>query len=145
VSVEPRDAAIKFEAELRRLSKLQDGGWALTLHANPADSPELLSQLPLKSRCMVALVVMDDHDEPTETPAQRAGRKAVARANMLPRNPNFVRWFSQKYRLPDVDEEFEDVFREYLRVESRSELKTDVGAQGRLNRLIAEFVKSGQR
>jgi len=108
-----RAAAIKFEGVKLGMSQSKDGH-VFRLSVHPNDTPEDLMRHPVGARYMVALVRLDDHDQPMtpakqEAPAERATSrnknpepwhtlKLSKRAAIMCGEPMFWGWAERQYR-----------------------------------------------
>lgn len=134
------DKAISFEAALMALMKTKDG-MSMKLIVHPNDLPRDLMIAPIGTRYVVALVQLNDADEPVDGPDALAGKRAVASAGMLSRNPNFRAYLKGKYHLPEVPDEEDCIatLHDLLSIDSRAELATDEHAREVFNRIVADF------
>lgn len=134
-----RDAALHFEAVYTFQKKSKDGV-AIHLAIHPNDVPTELLTAMIGSRFMVAMVMINDQEEPVASPQQIEGAKAVAMAGELCKNTKFQKWLSYEY-LADIDNEADaaDMLKMQLGIESRSDLKTDERAREEFIRLSNQF------
>jgi len=138
---EVRDAAIHFEAV--KISLKQDkSGFVLTTAIHPNDVPESLLRDWVGSRYMVAMVKLDDDNQPIEPPELKAGREAVARAAQLCKLPRFQKWLvSCGHALEASEEAAADAIREVCGIDSRSDLKGNADARAYFDELVEAFKK----
>lgn len=136
-----REAAIHFEAV--KISLKQDkSGFVLTTAIHPNDVPESLLRDWVGSRYMVAMVKLDDENQPIEPPEVKAGREAVAKAAQLCKLPRFQKWLvSSGYAFEATEEAAADAIRESCQIDSRSDLKSNVEARARFDGLVEAFKK----
>jgi hypothetical protein len=97
-----RDAAMGFEAV--KISMSQDrNGIVLRLNIHPNDCPPELHTDWVGTRYMVAMVRLNDHDEPETREEQQRIERMIASAGLLCRNAEFGelpcrRWPYQRTR-----------------------------------------------
>jgi len=140
------EAAINFEAVKTSMSQSK-AGTILRIAIHPNDVPPSLHTDWVGSRYMVAMVKLDDEDQPDISDEQRQVKALVASAGMLCRNEDFRKFLDGKDLLlfsPEYwDESEENVtancLRSYLEIESRSELATNAEAREKFKQLQEEF------
>jgi len=143
---EVSEAAIHFEAVKTSMSQSK-AGTILRIAIHPNDVPPSLHTDWVGSRYMVAMVKLDDEDQPDISDEQRQVKALVASAGMLCRNEDFRKFLDGKDLLlfsPEYwDESEENVaancLRSYLQIESRSELATNSEAREKFKQLQEEF------
>jgi len=141
---DPRDAAISFEAVKTSLSQTKDG-MILRLAIHPSDMPRQLMTDWVGSRYQIAMVKLDDNDEPAIDPATELGKRAVQSAGMLCRNEAFQQFMVAAGYAGAGEVERDPVMytanglRDLLGVQSRSDLANDERAQKLLEEVKAEF------
>ena len=143
---EVSEAAIHFEAVKTSMSQSK-AGTILRIAIHPNDVPPSLHTDWVGSRYMVAMVKLDDEDQPDISDEQRQVKALVASAGMLCRNEDFRKFLDSKDLLlfsPEYwDESEENVtancLRSYLKIESRSELATNSEAREMFKQLQEEF------
>ena len=86
-----RDAAISFEAVKLKLSQDRNG-YVLHLSIHPNDIPDELLRSWVGARYTVAMVELDEHQQPVMSEAQQEGGKAIQLAGILCRDPDFQRF-----------------------------------------------------
>jgi hypothetical protein len=118
-------AALKFEAI--KLKMTQDkNGYVLTLSVHPADVPDDLFRAWVGARYAVAMVQLDDEDQPVATAASTAGNKAMQSAGILCHDPRFQEWFGSETGELVLDEKTcAEELRKVLGIMSRSEIGRD--------------------
>ena len=101
---------------------------------------------------MVAMVKLNEQDEPEISVEQREVDKLIASAGMLCRNPSFVEFLhaknittydpTGKYPTLTPDENgVAEALRNYLEVTSRADMKTNSQAREKFKSLSEEFTK----
>ena len=83
-----RANAISVEAKLTRHSKRSDGGINIGLDIHPHGIPQALIDAQLGDRFMVALVQIDEHEQPVQQPKEEASQNISEPA---PAHPNPAR------------------------------------------------------
>lgn len=124
-----RDAAVHFEGV--KIALTQDkNGLVLKLSIHPDDVPKDVILDPLGARYMVAMVRLNEADEPTKGKDKSEGERAVAIAGALCRNPRFRTWMVRKgYADDETPEKVADGLRQICMVQSRAELATNEEAR----------------
>ena len=151
---EVSEAAIHFEAVKTSMSQSK-AGTILRIAIHPNDVPPSLHTDWVGSRYMVAMVKLDDEDQPEISDDQRQTKALVASAGMLCRNEDFRKFMDSQDLLsfsPDhwnVDgdgDKYSDLealtarcLRSYLHIESRSELATNSEAREKFKKLQEDF------
>lgn len=139
--MEPRDAAINFEA-VKMAFKQDRNGYALTLSLHPNDVPQTLSQHAIGQRYIVALVAVDDENRPMTTVEQQTGLQRVKQAALLCKDKVFQDYMFRMGYAPDTEEEsVSDGLRIILGVKSRADIAHDHEAQRKLQSTIDNFRK----
>lgn len=145
---EVSEAAIHFEAVKTSMSQSK-AGTILRIAIHPNDVPPSLHTDWVGSRYMVAMVKLDDEDQPEISDDQRQAKALVASAGMLCRNEDFRKYldsqdllsFSASPEYWETDEE--DItaicLRSYLQIKSRSELATNSEAREKFKKLQEDF------
>lgn len=142
-----RVIASKFEAV--KIAMTQDkNGHVLKLSIHPNDTPEDIMRDLVGTRYMVALVRINDQDQPVASQATEEGIKAVKLAGTLCSDERFIDWLIYKGYIDDPTETAAAGWlRRYLRITSRKDLKEDRQARQGLLGIRDEFaqaVRSGQ-
>lgn len=144
---EVREAAVHFEAVKTSMSQSKQGT-ILRLALHPNEVPPSLHTDWVGSRYMVAMVKLDDEDQPQMSDQQRETERLIASAGMLCRNLDFARFLFDADTLlgvPNDESEREkrvaDSLRDILGVESRSEMRTNSVARERFKNMVEEFTR----
>ena len=145
-----REAAVHFEAVKTSMSQSKQGT-ILRLALHPNEVPPSLHTDWVGSRYMVAMVKLDDHDQPEVNPEQRELERLVSSAGMLCRNNDFAEFLHLKGHMDDdmyIQSTFGEVessvagsLRKCLGIESRSEIKTNSQAREKFKSLSEEFTR----
>ena len=144
---EVSEAAIHFEAVKTSMSQSK-AGTILRIAIHPNDVPPSLHTDWVGSRYMVAMVKLDDEDQPEISDDQRQAKALVASAGMLCRNEDFRKYLDSQDLLTfevgnwdDLSEEkmTANCLRRYLQIESRSELATNSEAREKFKKLQEDF------
>ena len=141
---EIKRATINFEAV--KISMRQDKhGHILVLSVHPEDVPESLFRSWVGSRFQVAMVQLDDNEEPIVPKQKTEGERAVARAGLMCKDTDFQDFVAQRCEFQQgVSTEFGEketsvYVRDYIGVESRKELMDNKEAREKLRELIDQF------
>ena len=144
---EIRDAAVHFEAVKTSMSQSKQGT-ILRLAIHPNEVPASLHTDWVGSRYMVAMVKLDDEDQPQMSEQQRETERLIASAGMLCRNLDFAKFLFHQdiiISVPNNDAEREksvaDALRSHLGIESRSEFKTNSMAREMFKQVSEEFLR----
>ena len=144
---EVRDAAVHFEAVKTSMSQSKQGT-VLRLALHPNEVPPSLHTDWVGSRYMVAMVKLDEEDQPEMSDQQRETNRLIASAGMLCRNLDFAKFLfdiDSLLGVPNDESEREkrvaDALRDILGVESRSEMRTNSVARERFKNMVEEFTK----
>mgnify|MGYP000005819349 FL=1 len=146
--VDVKDAAVNFEAIKTSMSQSKQGT-ILRLALHPNEVPPSLHTDWVGSRYMVAMVKLDDHDQPEISTEQRETERLIASAGMLCRNVDFAHYIFTQGIIEDynsVDDEKREKqvahgLREYLGIPSRADMKTNSHAREKFKSLSEEFTK----
>ena len=111
--IEPKEAAFHFEAVKTSMSQSK-AGTILRLAIHPNEVPANLHTDWVGSRYMVAMVKLNEQDEPEISVEQREVDKLIASAGMLCRNPSFVEFLHAKRGPSSVPEPLRGVTREAI-------------------------------
>ena len=127
--------------EGRKISMRQDGkGTYITLSIHPGEVPMDLLAQPVGCRYQIAMVLLDDHDQPVKGRDMEEGERAVQSAAMLCRNPKFQQWMVRVGLAVFTSEEAcTDGLRVFCKVESRAEFKTNRDARENFSALKERF------
>jgi hypothetical protein len=130
---------INFEG-VKVALKQDKTGYVLTLSMHPDDIPEELLRDYVGARYQVVMVRLDSNEAPMDRQAEFDGDKAIRVAGLLCRDPKFWKFLFEDSQIWEEDEEScTSWLRDYLTVESRSELKTNEDARNRLKKILKEF------
>ena len=140
-------ATINFESV--KIAIRQDkNGYILTLAVHTNDIPDSLLRDWVGSRYQVAMVLLNDQDEPVVPKNKTDGEKAVAKAGLLCRERSFQLFMADKHdkaewEIEGLDvEETAQLLRYDLNIQSRSELMDNKNAREKLEEIILEYGKS---
>jgi hypothetical protein len=128
----------QFEAKKVALKQTKDGH-VLTLAIHPDESPDEILRDFVGSRYMVVMVRLGDAEEPMNR-EEFAGAQMVKLAGMLCRDKDFWEYLHEEGLLFNK-EESECIFtlQNYLNINSRSEIKTNIEAQNSLKSLYTRY------
>ena len=143
-------ATINFEAV--KLTMRQDKhGFILTLSVHPDEVPESLFRDWVGSRYQVAMVQLDDNEQPVVPKEKTEGERAIARAGLMCKDADFQNFCAEKYQMEKSEDAFYRVekefgeketavyVRDYIGIESRKELMDNKEAREKLRELIDQF------
>jgi len=128
-----RDMAMTFEA-IQSYMRKDVKGVNLTLVIHPDDVPEDLFRQPTGSRYQVAMVLINDQEQPVMPKIKGEGQKAVAQAGLLCREQAF--W---EYLGVFSEQEASKELKARLGIESRSELSDNKEVREDFKELVSEF------
>jgi hypothetical protein len=115
-------------------------GYVLTLSMHPDDIPEELLRDFVGARYQVVMVRIGQDEKPLDRQEEFEGDKAIRTAGMMCKDPKFWKFLYADEQIFDEDmEQATEWVRNYLNVESRSDLKTNRSAQILLERLHREY------
>lgn len=130
---------IKFEGIKTGLRQSKDG-FVLNLAIHPDDVPDELVRDFVGARYMIVMVRLDESDQPMNRDNEYPGDAAVKVAGMLCRDPEFWKWLHEKEMLfEETEEACTEFLYNYLGIESRKELKTNVEARELFGQLRRTF------
>lgn len=134
-----RDMAMAFEG--KKISMRQDGkGTYITISIHPGEVPMDLLAQPVGCRYQIAMVLLDDHDNPVKGKDAEDGEKSVQSAAMLARNPRFQKWMDRVgLAVVPTEDACADGIRHFCGIESRAELKTNHEARKLFHELRNRF------
>ena len=139
-----KKATITYEGV--KIAMRQDkNGYILTLAVHPSDVPDSLLRDWVGSRYQVAMVLLNDQEEPVVPIDRTEGEKAVMKAGLLCREREFQKFIIDKFNVEEWEiEGFDESqcserLRDYCSIKSRSELKTNEHARNVFNHLLDEF------
>ena len=130
---------IQFEG-VKVALKQDKTGYVLTLSMHPDDIPEDLLRDFVGARYQVVMVRIDSNEKPMNPQEEFAGDRALRIAGMLCRDTRFWEFLYSRSDIATKDyESATQWLRFYLDLESRSQLKTNVGAQTKLDWLYRDY------
>lgn len=146
--VDPKEAAFHFEAVKTSMSQSKQGT-ILRLALHPNEVPPSLHTDWVGSRYMVAMVKLDDNDQPEISLEQRETERLVASAGMLCRNVDFAHFMYENGYVadyPSMDDEKRETqvancLRKHLEISSRADMKTNSQAREKFKSLSEEFTR----
>ena len=131
---------LQFESIKVALKQNKDG-YVLTLCIHPDDVPLELLRDFVGARYQVVMVRLNDEDQPIDRAAEFDGSKAVRIAGILCKEKEFWEYLHDDEQIFLANEaEATEWLRNYLGVQSRSELKTNLEARNRLNKVNEEYM-----
>ena len=156
---EIRDAAVHFEAVKTSMSQSKQGT-ILRLALHPNEVPPSLHTDWVGSRYMVAMVRLDDNEQPIlneygnygeNNPPVNKTDRLIASAGMLCRNDQFAEFLHERGYMEDTayiesafgerEQVCVDTIRGLLGIQSRSELRTNSQARDQFQSLSDEFIR----
>jgi hypothetical protein len=121
-------------------------GYVLTLSMHPDDIPEDLLRDFVGARYQVVMVRIGGDESPMDRQAEFEGDKSIRMAGLLCRDPKFWKFLFDDSQIFEEDEEScTEWLRDYLAVQSRSELKTNEEARKRLDKIYKEYKEWAQK
>jgi hypothetical protein len=121
-------------------------GYVLTLSMHPDDIPEDLLRDFVGARYQVVMVRIGGDESPMDRQAEFEGDKSIRMAGLLCRDPKFWKFLFDDSQIFEEDEEScTEWLRDYLAVQSRSELKTNEEARKRLDKIYREYKEWAQK
>jgi len=131
---------LQFESVKVALKQNKDG-YVLTLCIHPDDVPLDLLRDFVGSRYQVVMVRLNDDDQPMNREDEFDGSKAVRMAGILCKDPEFLDFLYDDIQIMNkTEKEATDWLRDALGVTSRSELKTNLEARARLNKINEDYM-----
>ena len=131
--------AIQFEG-VKVALKQDKTGYVLALSIHPDDVPMELLRDFVGARYGVAMVRMDGNEQPMDRQEQD-GDKSIRIAGMLCRDPDFWKYlYADSQIMFENEKESTEWLRDYLNIQSRSELKTNVQAREMLEKLHKDIM-----
>ena len=132
---EARDAAVNFEAV--KISMSQDrNGITLRLSLHPNECPPSLHTDWVGSRYMVAMVKLNDQEEPVVPEQEREIKKMISSAGMLCRNEDFGIFIGAE---DNTEESIANTMRAKLEIQSRTDLRNNSEAREKFKKITEEF------
>jgi hypothetical protein len=130
---------INFEAVKVALKQNKEG-YVLTLAIHPDDLQDDLMRDFIGSRYQVVMVRLNESEQVMDREAELGGAKAVRIAGMLCRDPKFWEYLHHDLQIIEASEsEATEWLRNYLNVQSRSDIKSNPEAQSLLDKVHKEF------
>ena len=121
-------------------------GYVLTLSMHPDDIPEDLLRDFVGARYQVVMVRIGGDESPMNRQAEFEGDKSIRIAGLLCRDPKFWKFLFDDSQIFEEDEEScTEWLRDYLNVQSRSELKTNEDSRKRLDKIYREYKEWAQK
>ena len=132
---EVRDAAVNFEAV--KISMSQDrNGITLRLSLHPNECPPSLHTDWVGSRYMVAMVKLNDQEEPVVPEQEREIKKMISSAGMLCRNEDFGVFIGAE---DNTEESIANTMRAKLEIQPRTDLRNNSEAREKFKNLTEGF------
>jgi len=132
---------LQFEA-VKVALKQDKTGYILTLCLHPDEIPEDLMRDFVGSRYGVVMVRINESEEPLDREQEFGNGKAVRLAGILCKEPDFWEFLYDDLQIMQKSEkEASDWLRNYLNIQSRSELKTNTEAQQLLEKLNKDYLR----
>lgn len=130
---------LNFEA-IKVALKQDKTGYVLTLCVHPDDIPNELLRDFVGSHYQVVMVRLNDDNQPLNRDGEFEGDRAIRLAGVLCREKEFWEYLNDEGQIFEANEESAtEWLREYLGVNSRSELKTNQEARLRLKKVNEEY------
>ena len=130
-----RDAAVNFEAV--KISMSQDrNGITLRLSLHPNECPPSLHTDWVGSRYMVAMVKLNDQEEPVVPEQEREIKRMISSAGMLCRNEDFGVFIGAE---DNTEESIANTMRAKLEIQSRTDLRNNSEAREKFKKITEEF------
>jgi hypothetical protein len=139
---EAEEAARNFEAVKLSLTHKKDG-YHLGLVVQPNDmDPDMFTDF-IGQRYQIRMVPIGDDEKPIQSNRKRINRRVIAASHTLPKQPEFWDYLSTEIDSfilnIQSEEDAANVLRNYLGIESRSELATNREAIRKMSGVIVEF------
>ncbi len=133
-----RDRAMRFECVTKRKVHSKDG-YEITIVVQPDEIPEDLLRDYIGSRYILAMVRLNDQDEPMLPKDE--GQKALSMAHILCKDEDFGRWLVDIYGDQGDANEIVvvDLLRSVLGIESRAEIKENEETRKQFLDMAKEF------
>ena len=130
---------LNFEA-IKVALKQDKTGYVLTLCVHPDDIPNELLRDFVGSHYQVVMVRLNGDNQPLNRDGEFEGDRAIRLAGVLCREKEFWEYLNDEGQIFDINEESAtEWLRDYLGVQSRSELKTNQEARLRLKKINEEY------
>ena len=136
---------LQFEA-VKVALKQNATGYVLTLSIHPDDVPLDLLRDFVGARYQVVMVRLNGDEEPLNREHEFDGTRAVRMAGILCKEKEFWEFLHDEEHIFIANEEHAtDWLRDFLGVKSRSELKTNNEARGRLSKVNEDYMAWKQK
>lgn len=138
-----RDNAMHFEGV--KVSMSQDkNGIILRLSVHPNDCPKELHTDWVGTRYVVAMVRLNDQDEPETRLEQQRIERLISSAGLLCRNEDFAEFLLnvglvEEVDINNIEKTCANALREHCGIRSRSEFRDNVPAREKFEQLREEF------
>jgi hypothetical protein len=130
---------LQFEATKVAL-KQDKTGFILTLSMHPDDIPEDLLRDFVGARYQVVMVRIGSDEQPMNKADEFGGDRSIRIAGLLCRDKRFWEYLVDDNQIFEANEKLAtDWLRDYLSLQSRSELKTNIQARQLLDKLHKEY------
>ena len=130
---------IQFEG-VKVALKQDKTGYVLAVSIHPDDIPMDLIKDYVGARYQVVMVRMDGNEQPMNREDEFGADRSIRIAGLLCREPMFWRYlYNDTQIMQETEKEATDWLRDYLNVQSRSELKTNEQARVLLDQVHKEF------
>ncbi len=130
---------LQFEA-VKVALKQDKTGFVLTLSLHPDEAPEDLLRDWVGARYQVVMVRLNGDEMPMDKEQEFAGDRSIRIAGLLCRDPKFWEYLHHDLQIIEASEsEATDWLRNYLNVQSRSDIKSNPEAQQLLDKVHKEF------
>lgn len=130
---------LNFEA-IKVALKQDKTGYVLTLCVHPDDIPNELLRDFVGSHYQVVMVRLNGDNQPLNRDGEFEGDRAIRLAGVLCREKEFWEYLNDEGQIFEANEESAtEWLRDYLNVQSRSELKTNQEARLRLKKINEEY------
>jgi len=141
--INAKDAAQALECSLMILRKDKDG-WVFGFRVHPNEVPRSLLDASLGTRFHMVFFEINDDETYVVPEEARKGMIAVSTAGQMCREELFQKWMLNKGGVPyatckDTEVTAANLLREFLDIESRSDLKENEDARNKFRDLIVEY------
>lgn len=121
-------------------------GYILTLNIHPDDIDDSILRDFVGARYQCVLVRLNGNDQPMNKEIEYAGDRIVQAAGVTCKDPEFWQYLFDDLRIMEQSEKYAtDWLRDYLGIQSRTELRTNTVARDQFNLLHKEFLQWKQR
>ena len=136
------EAAVNFEAVQIAMTKTKDG-IVLKMAMHPDEVPDSILRAHVGQRYMVAMVALDEYENPVAPPEIVAGKKAVQQAGILCHDPKFQEFLGDQ--VGDLlldDDACAKALCAVLCIESRKEIASDSSVREQFKEIVGNFYES---